>query len=441
MAEVKKARLFLRRGTDTDRKLTTLCEGELGYSTDAFRVVVGDGSTAGGLSLGSTVFVSGGPLESNFHTNLTTASAGGLALSGDFAVFPALSYFRADGYTPSIPSASATNVMLLTGADASAAASWVAVNSGIPYGNIDVQDNDISGNYISGGIVTAPITLSGGQINIGGVGPSENLILSGVALSAATIPTGDIIYPLGLTNTAQLTCIDSIYGFGVQTANTSSNIGNNVGYLAAAATTSTKVISAHAVTSAAWTINGSSAYGNISGAVGNASNTTYGVNGTGIDIFTKAGYLGSGGAYADGTGVVPIPAGLDSTAWSYSSKCKIAELVYGITEIKEATDKESSSLSWTDIVEFYFTVYYKHYDDSASFIGHHNHLLNSNQIVHWNGSSISSGKMRAVPEVAQISIPNTYDASDAVSQSLVLQLGFAASGEIWLHFTGVRLRN
>ena len=29
MAEVKKARLFLRRGTDTDRKLTTLCEGEL----------------------------------------------------------------------------------------------------------------------------------------------------------------------------------------------------------------------------------------------------------------------------------------------------------------------------------------------------------------------------------------------------------------------------
>lgn len=43
MAEVKKARLFLRRGTDTDRIATILCEGELGYSTDAFRVVVGDG--------------------------------------------------------------------------------------------------------------------------------------------------------------------------------------------------------------------------------------------------------------------------------------------------------------------------------------------------------------------------------------------------------------
>lgn len=160
MAEVKKARLFLRRGTDTDRKLTTLCEGELGYSTDAFRVVVGDGSTAGGLSLGSTVFVSGGTLGSNFHTNLTEASAGGLALSGDFAVFPAATYKKADGDTNSVPSASATNVMLLTGADASAAGSWVAVNSGIPFGNIDIQNNDISGDYISGGTIEGDVTFS-----------------------------------------------------------------------------------------------------------------------------------------------------------------------------------------------------------------------------------------------------------------------------------------
>ena len=68
MAEVKKARLFLRRGTDTDRKTTTLCQGELGYSTDAFRVFVGDGSTAGGNTLGMMAFVSAGV---NFQTNLT----------------------------------------------------------------------------------------------------------------------------------------------------------------------------------------------------------------------------------------------------------------------------------------------------------------------------------------------------------------------------------
>jgi len=215
MAEVKKARLFLRRGTDTDRKLTTLCEGELGYSTDAFRVVVGDGATAGGRSLGATVFVSAGSLASNFHTKLTTASADGLALAGDFAVFPASAYKKADGSTNSVPSASATNVMLLTGANVGEGTSWVAVNSGIPYGNIDVQDNDISGDYVSGGIITAPITLSGGPVNIGGDGVTETLTLSGVALSAENFAefTSTKIYPLGITGTAQLTAISGVASF------------------------------------------------------------------------------------------------------------------------------------------------------------------------------------------------------------------------------------
>ena len=439
MAEVKKARLFLRRGTDTDRKLTTLCEGELGYSTDAFRVVVGDGSVAGGRSVGATTFVSAGV---DFNTDLSVASAAGIALSGDLAVFPSSNYTNAGGGTSSIDSTHATTVMILTGSNPGTAAHWVNVNNNIPFGNVSMSADDISGDYVSGGVISGPIALSGGNTHIGGVGPSENLILSGTYLSAATLPTNDIVFPVGLTSAAQLTCIDSIYGFGVQTANTSSNIGNTVGYLAATATTASKVISAYAYTSSAWTLAGGSAYGNLSGTVGNADNSTYGEDGTGMNIFTTAGYLGSGGAYADGTGMAPIPATLDDVVWSYSSKCKIAELVYGITEIKKATDKESSSLSWTDIVEFYFSAYYKHYDDSAAFIGYHNHLLNSNQIVHWNGSSISSGKMRAVPNAVQISIPNTYKAADVASQHcLVLHLGFAAAGSIGLQLTGVRLRN
>ena len=44
MADIKKARIFLRRGTDASRLGTELCEGELGYSTDGTRVFVGDGS-------------------------------------------------------------------------------------------------------------------------------------------------------------------------------------------------------------------------------------------------------------------------------------------------------------------------------------------------------------------------------------------------------------
>ena len=200
MAEVKKARLFLRRGTDTDRETTTLCQGELGYSTDAFRVFVGDGETAGGKTLGTFMHVSGG---ANFHTTLDTASANGHAHKGDIAVFPAQSYTNAagDSVTPHI---SASTVMILTadvtpaGSEETAGASWVAVNSGIPFGNLDVLDDDISGDKVHGGTISGPITLSGGQINIGGNSTAENLILSGVALSAATVPTGDLVFPLSL---------------------------------------------------------------------------------------------------------------------------------------------------------------------------------------------------------------------------------------------------
>ena len=421
MAEVKKARLFLRRGTDTDRKLTTLCEGELGYSTDAFRVVIGDGSTAGGRSVGATTFVSAGV---DFNTDLSVASGAGIALSGDLAVFPSSNYTNAGGGTSSIDSTHATTVMILTGSDPATASHWVNVNNNIPFGNVSISADDISGNYVSGGVISAPITLSGGTVNIGGDSTSENLILSGVALSAGTVPTGDIIFPLGLTSTSQLTCIDSIYGFGLQSDNSGS--GNNSGYLAASAT-GNDAVSANAYTSGNYTPAGASSYGNY------ASKAEFGS----MDIFTNAGYLGSGGAYASGTGTFPVPGGWVYT--SISSKCGIAEIVYNINQIKDATN--TNTLAWSDIVEFYFSVYHKHYDDSASFIGYHNHSFKSNQILHWSGSSIKDGSMRGVPNVAHISVPNTYDANDAATQILVIHLGFAARGHIGMHLTGVRLRS
>jgi len=203
MAEVKKARLFLRRGTDTDRKLTTLCAGELGYSTDAFRIVIGDGSTAGGRSVGTTIHVSGGELGRHFHTKLVQASAydggtGGYAMQGDLAVFPALQYYKADGVTTSTPHASATCVMLLTATDASATASWVSINSGIPFGNIHVQTDDIKGDYISGGDISGDVTFSGTVsttsvtggsafvVGLKGTGNRNVVVTAGGQLSATT---------------------------------------------------------------------------------------------------------------------------------------------------------------------------------------------------------------------------------------------------------------
>lgn len=46
-------RSLIRKGSDADRKRTTLAQGELGYTTDTNRVFIGDGITAGGSATGN----------------------------------------------------------------------------------------------------------------------------------------------------------------------------------------------------------------------------------------------------------------------------------------------------------------------------------------------------------------------------------------------------
>ena len=428
MAEVKKARLFLRRGTDTDRKTTTLCEGELGYSTDAFRVVIGDGSTAGGRSASIVVHVSG---DANFQTNLTEASAfpgtGGFALSGDVAMFPNQSYTNAKGDTVT-SGVTGTTVMVLTGSDAAVNTSWVAVNSGIPWGNLSIQDDDISGDKIHGGIISGPITLSGGNVHIGGDGETENLILSGTYLSAATLPTNDLVYPVGLTSAATLTCIDSIFGFG---ETSTSSVGNGGGYVRATDTTAASAISAYVISSGAYNIAGDSSNSVVSGSAIDYGETS------GINMFSD--YVHSGGAYATGSGTaILFPGGWTNTGVAY--KGAFREYVYDIGLIRNAVAQQS--LEFSQIKEFYFQVYHTHYDDAGSFIGFHNHLTDSNQVAHWNSSSIKSGKMRNTAEVEHVTIPNTVDDSVAASENqqvLVVHLGVAASGKCAYILTGLRV--
>ena len=432
MAEVKKARLFLRRGTDTDRKTTTLCEGELGYSTDAFRVFVGDGETAGGNPLGMMAFVSAGK---DFQTDLTEASAAGLALSGDIAVFPSSDY--QGGTVSTIKPEHATTVMLLTGSNPGTASHWVNINNNIPFGNISVSANDITGDYVSGGVITSPITISGGAVNIGGDGEAENLVLSGVALSAHTSinttnwSADELVYPLGLTSTAQVTCVNSILDFG---ARDTGGLGNNGGYIHANSSGSL-AISAYARSNGAYTI-GSTAVGNTSGGT---SGTAYKNGASGTYLLSFSEYQKSGGAYANGSGTVLIP---DATQWSYTSglggRCGIFEVVFDEDSFQEATG--AGSLNFNNIREFYFSVFYTHYDDSAAFVGYHNHRTKSNQIVGWNGSSIRKGKMRQVPDTENITIPNTYSSGDDDHlKCLVLHLGIAPYGKLAVVFTGLRV--
>ena len=120
-------------------------------------------------------------------------------------------------------------------------------------------------------------------------------------------------------------------------------------------------------------------------------------------------------------------------------KCGILELVIQASHLNAAC-ATGSSLTLDKIQEFYFTVFYTHWDDAAAFVGYHDHLTDQNVIADWNGSSIRSGKMRAVPHVNQVCIPNTLKTGDnAASNALVLHLGAAAYAKIAIVFNGLRV--
>ncbi len=69
-------KLLVRRGTDVDRQLITLDQGELGYTTDSKRLFVGDGSTPGGTIAGNKFLGS-----SADHTSITEGTDGDFAFN------------------------------------------------------------------------------------------------------------------------------------------------------------------------------------------------------------------------------------------------------------------------------------------------------------------------------------------------------------------------
>ena len=164
MAEVKKARIFLRRGSDADRLQTELCEGELGYSTDGTRVFVGDGTTTGGNSVGASMIFKA---EGFDITTLTAVSSDGRAEVGDFVLTPASAYnvqtINADAPSSVISvSDYFGTVYTLSARDAGdGSLTWMAINSAIPFNHIVVPDNIINGDKIHGGNISGNVVFSG----------------------------------------------------------------------------------------------------------------------------------------------------------------------------------------------------------------------------------------------------------------------------------------
>lgn len=76
-------KLLIRRGTDVDRKMITLSEGELGYTTDTKKLYIGDGQTKGGIPVAGSSFLGSVPDVTVF----TSAVSGDLAYDNDDNVF------------------------------------------------------------------------------------------------------------------------------------------------------------------------------------------------------------------------------------------------------------------------------------------------------------------------------------------------------------------
>ena len=74
MPDITIIKLKIRRGTDTQRREIVLEQGELGYTTDTRRVFIGDGNTAGGNSIGTTIHTP--TRTSNTRTSIVNAIKG-----------------------------------------------------------------------------------------------------------------------------------------------------------------------------------------------------------------------------------------------------------------------------------------------------------------------------------------------------------------------------
>lgn len=137
MPDIKVIKLKVRRGLESQRTLITLDQGELGYTIDYKRLFVGDGSTAGGIVVGSKFFT---PIAAN-----KTALA---AYQGDIVMENNLMY-------------------QLTGTNAAELSAWRYIGPQLDNSTITLNSsNQLSINFQSSAIV---YTSGGLSSNINGL--------------------------------------------------------------------------------------------------------------------------------------------------------------------------------------------------------------------------------------------------------------------------------
>lgn len=124
-------KLLVRRGTDADRRLITLSDGELGYTTDTERLFIGNASTGGGVVVGNKY--------AGAAADLTSLAP---CVTGDYAFETDTNEFK-----------------IVTSGSGAAAGDWTIVATYLSAGDntltIDSKNHIIVGKFSAGGGLSA----------------------------------------------------------------------------------------------------------------------------------------------------------------------------------------------------------------------------------------------------------------------------------------------
>lgn len=160
-------KILFRRGLDSQRQLTTLNQGEPGYSTDTKRLFVGDGATAGGtpagiFNFGAVAALSGNYIYNSAQTNISPTAFNLLSSAevGDFVYDQASTSIWAVSSTSII---SGTTVPILS--DFAHLYSTTGYEASQLYYNgtkLTIKDSGVGINQIASSITAGSRALSGG---------------------------------------------------------------------------------------------------------------------------------------------------------------------------------------------------------------------------------------------------------------------------------------
>ncbi len=189
MATINISKIKLRRGTNDQRLLVTLDQGEPVYTTDTKRVYVGTGTLSGGFVVGSKIH---SPLTNFFSLSTVIAEAGDLVnVNNKFYQLTASNYANINSWTdvsarvnPTFLSYDANNFITLNVGSISAS----YINSATIGGGLKVETGILKVDYS-----TSSLEISANKIAIKASGITERDIASTSLSSGLTGGSGNKI--------------------------------------------------------------------------------------------------------------------------------------------------------------------------------------------------------------------------------------------------------